>query len=126
MNFDYIFKFVVIGDSSVGKSCLVLQFIEGVFNPDQENTIGVEFGAKVADVNGTKVKIQIWDTAGQEAFQSITRSYYRGAAGALVVFDLTKEESFKNAERWLDETKNNGSDEMVVCLVGNKVDLEEK
>lgn len=126
MNFDYIFKFVVIGDSSVGKSCIVLRFIEGVFNPDQENTIGVEFGAKVANVNGTNVKIQIWDTAGQEAFQSITRSYYRGAAGVLLVFDLTNRDSFKNTERWLQETKNNASDEMVVCLVGNKSDLGDK
>jgi Ras-related protein Rab-2A len=94
------------------------------FNKDQENTVGVEFGAKIIESKGTKIKIQIWDTAGQEAFQSITRSYYRSAAGVLLVFDLTCEESFENVERWFEETQNNGNGAMVVCLVGNKCDLE--
>ena len=126
MNFEYIFKFIVIGDTSVGKSCVVQRFMEGEFNEDQENTIGVEFGAREIKIKNTTVKLQIWDTAGQEAFKSITRSYYRSAAGALLVYDITNEESFKNVTTWLEEAQNNGSSELVVCLVGNKSDLEDK
>lgn len=126
MNFEYIFKYIVIGDSNVGKSCIVLRFIEGIFRKDQENTIGVEFGTKEIDVQGKLVKLQIWDTAGQEAFKSITRSYYRGAAGALLVYDVTSQSSFDNIRNWLDEAQNNGNDEMVICIVGNKIDLEDK
>lgn len=126
MNFEYIFKYIVIGDTNVGKSCIVLRFIEGVFKKDQENTIGVEFGTKEVEIEGKNVKLQIWDTAGQEAFKSITRSYYRAAAGALLVYDVTSEDSFENVKTWLDEARNNGNEEMVICLVGNKIDLEDK
>ena len=126
MSFDYIFKYIVIGDSSVGKSCIVLRFIEGEFNDEMENTIGVEFGAKVIPLGNQNIKLQIWDTAGQEAFQSITRSYYRSAAAALLVYDITKLVSFENCESWLEKTKTNGSSEVVVCLVGNKCDMEDK
>lgn len=126
MNFEYIFKYIVIGDSNVGKSCIVLRFIEGIFRKDQENTIGVEFGTKEIKIDGKIVKLQIWDTAGQEAFKSITRSYYRGAAGALLVYDVTSQSSFENIKNWLYEAQNNGNDEMVICLVGNKIDLEDK
>jgi Ras-related protein Rab-2A len=126
MNFEYIFKYIIIGDTNVGKSCLVMRFIEGVFNKDQENTIGVEFGAKETTINEKKVKLQIWDTAGQEAFKSITRSYYRAAAGALLVYDITNKDSFNNIKMWLQEARNNGNSEMSICLVGNKCDLEEE
>ncbi len=126
MNFEYLFKYIIIGDSGVGKSCILLRFIEDTFNPNLENTIGVEFGAKQVEIEGKQIKLQIWDTAGQEAFQSITRSYYRSSAGALLVYDVTNRESFENIENWLDEARVNGNPEMVLCLVANKCDLEEK
>jgi len=126
MNYDYIFKFIIIGDSGVGKSCIVQRFLENKFSDDQENTIGVEFGTKVMDVKDKQIKLQIWDTAGQEAFQSITRSYYRSSAGALVVFDLTNRASFENCVKWLEEVSNHGNPEMVITLLGNKCDLENK
>ena len=126
MNFEYLFKYIIIGDSGVGKSCILLRFIEDTFNPNLENTIGVEFGAKQVEVKGKQIKLQIWDTAGQEAFQSITRSYYRSAAGALLVYDVTNPESFENIANWLDEARVNGNPEMVLCLVANKCDLVNK
>lgn len=126
MNFEYLFKYIIIGDSGVGKSCILLRFIEDTFNPNLENTIGVEFGAEFVEINGTRIKLQIWDTAGQEAFQSITRSYYRSAAGALLVYDITSLESFENISKWIEEARINGNPEMILCLVANKSDLEDK
>ena len=89
-------------------------------------TIGVEFGAKTIQLNGKTIKIQIWDTAGQEAFQAITRTYYKGAIGALLVYDITRKDTFIHARKWLDEVKNNSSKTITVILIGNKKDLEEK
>ncbi len=126
MNFEYLFKYIIIGDSNVGKSCIVQRFIEGEFNPGLENTIGVEFGAKEIKIDNKLVKLQIWDTAGQEAFQSITRSYYRSAAGALLCYDITNKGSFDNVRNWLMEARQNGNNEMVICLVGNKTDMASK
>uniref|UniRef100_A0A8C3C2Y1 Ras-related protein Rab-4B n=1 Tax=Cairina moschata TaxID=8855 RepID=A0A8C3C2Y1_CAIMO len=88
--YDFLFKFLVIGSAGTGKSCLLHQFIENKFKQDSNHTIGVEFGSKVVNVGGKTVKLQIWDTAGQERFRSVTRSYYRGAAGALLVYDITR------------------------------------
>lgn len=128
MEFDYIFKYIVIGNSGVGKSCIVNRFISDEYTDELESTIGVEFGAKVVELTDqgkpTKVKLQIWDTAGQETFQSITRSYYRSAAGALLVYDITNKETLESCENWLNEARTNGNEEMVICLVGNKSDLE--
>uniref|UniRef100_A0A8C5S3Z3 RAB4A, member RAS onco family n=1 Tax=Laticauda laticaudata TaxID=8630 RepID=A0A8C5S3Z3_LATLA len=87
---DFLFKFLVIGNAGTGKSCLLHQFIEKKFKDDSNHTIGVEFGSKIINVGGKYVKLQIWDTAGQERFRSVTRSYYRGAAGALLVYDITR------------------------------------
>ncbi len=127
MNYEYIFKYIIIGDSGVGKSCLLLQFLENSFKPNHEATIGVEFGTKVITLeNGSNIKLQVWDTAGQDAFKSITRSYYRNAAGALVVYDISNRQSFQNIVKWLDEAKVNGNREMVLALVGNKSDLEDR
>jgi len=89
-------------------------------------TIGVEFGARMIPIDGLQIKLQIWDTAGQESFRSITRSYYRGAAGALLVYDITRRETFVQLEKWLTEARENASEEMVIMLIGNKVDLEHK
>ena len=126
MNFEYIYKYIIIGDSNVGKSCILLQFTQNEFDQNKENTVGVEFGNKIISVEGTRVKLQIWDTAGQEQFKSITRSYYRAVAGALLVYDVTNEESFENVRKWLDEARVNANPELVVILCGNKTDLGEK
>lgn len=128
MEFDYIFKYIVIGNSGVGKSCIVNRFISDEYSDEIESTIGVEFGAKVIKLQeegkNLNVKLQIWDTAGQETFQSITRSYYRSAAGALLVYDITNKDSMECCQNWLDEARANGNEEMVICMVGNKSDLE--
>lgn len=125
-SFEYIYKYIIIGDSGVGKSCILLQFEKNTFDQNKENTVGVEFGNKIIEVDGRKTKLQIWDTAGQEQFKSITRSYYRAVAGALLVFDVTNERSFENVKNWLEEARANGNPELVILLVGNKVDMTEK
>jgi Ras-related protein Rab-2A len=117
------FKYIIIGDSGVGKSCLLLQFTDKRFECMHDLTIGVEFGARVVPIAGAEVKLQIWDTAGQESFRSITRSYYRGAVGALLVFDVTKRESFEHVQTWLDDARANCNTPLTVMLVGNKIDL---
>jgi len=124
MSYSYLFKYIIIGDTGVGKSCLLLQFIDKRFRQKHEVTIGVEFGARMINVDGKNVKLQIWDTAGQESFRSITRSYYRAAAGALLVYDITRRETFTHLARWLDEARQNGNPQMSFILVGNKCDME--
>ncbi|XP_058868491.1 ras-related protein Rab-2B-like isoform X2 [Acipenser ruthenus] len=110
--------------SGVGKSCLLLQFTDKRFQPVHDLTIGVEFGARMIDINGKQIKLQIWDTAGQESFRSITRSYYRGAAGALLVYDITRRETFNHLTSWLEDARQHASSNMVIMLIGNKSDLE--
>jgi Ras-related protein Rab-2A len=111
----------------VGKSCLLLQFTDKRFQPVHDLTIGVEFGARMISVaDNTQVKLQIWDTAGQESFRSITRSYYRGAAGALLVYDITRRDTFQHLSRWLEEAKQHAHPNMVILLIGNKNDLEHR
>ncbi len=110
----------------MGKSCILLQFTDNKFRYQHELTIGVEFGAKTIDINGKSIKIQIWDTAGQEAFQAITRTYYKGAIGALLVYDITRRETFTHATKWLDDVRTNSSKNVTVILIGNKKDLEDK
>ncbi|TRY63306.1 hypothetical protein TCAL_09018 [Tigriopus californicus] len=133
-SYDYLFKFLVIGSAGTGKSCLLHQFIEGRYKEDSSHTIGVEFGSKIVPVGGKTVKLQvrslfrslflIWDTAGQERFRSVTRSYYRGAAGALLVYDITSRESFNTLANWLTDARTLASASIVIILVGNKKDLE--
>jgi small GTP-binding protein len=110
----------------VGKSCLLLQFTDNKFRHQHELTIGVEFGAKSIEIDSKIIKIQIWDTAGQEAFQAITRTYYKGAVGALLVYDITRRETFTHITKWLEEVKMNSSKAIVCILIGNKKDLENK
>lgn len=126
MSYAYLFKYIIIGDSGVGKSCLLLQFTDKRFEATHELTIGVEFGARIIQVDGHDIKLQIWDTAGQEAFRSITRSYYRNATGALLVYDITREETFQSLKRWLEEARRNANENMVIMLIGNKSDLQHK
>ena len=123
MSYSYQFKYIIIGDASVGKSCLMLNFIDKRFRSEHDLTIGVEFGSKLIEVKGTKIKLQIWDTAGSESFRSITRSYYRAAAGALLVYDITHRDSFNHLSEWLNEARFNGNPAMAITLVGNKSDL---
>eukprot|EP00049_Salpingoeca_infusionum_P017458 m.353035 g.353035 ORF g.353035 m.353035 type:complete len:216 (-) comp16670_c0_seq1:920-1567(-) len=123
----YLFKYIIIGDSAVGKSCLLLQFTDRRFQPVHDLTIGVEFGARTVTIDGKQIKLQVWDTAGQESFRSITRSYYRGAAGALLVYDITRRETFNHLSIWLEDARAHSSDSnMVIMLIGNKTDLEAK
>lgn len=112
--------------AGVGKSCLLLQFTDKRFQPVHDLTIGVEFGARMVTIDNKQVKLQIWDTAGQESFRSITRSYYRGAAGALLVYDITRRDTFKHLSRWLEEARQHSQSNMVIMLIGNKNDLEHR
>ncbi|KAK6127621.1 hypothetical protein DH2020_038638 [Rehmannia glutinosa] len=120
---DYLFKAVLIGDSAVGKSNLLSRFAKDEFCLDSKPTIGVEFAYRSIRVGDKIIKAQIWDTAGQERFRAITSSYYRGALGALVVYDITRRPTFESLRKWLKELREFGSPEMVVVLVGNKSDL---
>ncbi|XP_065850956.1 ras-related protein RABA6a-like [Euphorbia lathyris] len=120
---DYLFKAVLIGDSGVGKSNLLSRFSKDEFRLDSKPTIGVEFAYRNIKVADKIIKAQIWDTAGQERFRAITSSYYRGALGALLVYDITRRATFENVKKWLKELREFGNSDMVVILVGNKSDL---
>jgi Ras-related protein Rab-4B len=123
-SYDFLLKFLIIGDAGTGKSCILHSFIENKFKNNSTHTIGVEFGSKVVNIGNKVVKLQIWDTAGQERFRSVTRSYYRGAAGALLCYDVTNRESFNSLPTWLSDARTLASPEIVTILVGNKIDLE--
>ena len=152
MSFTYSFKFIIIGtsryrcdrftsscftltfsniatdagDTGVGKSCILLRFSDDEFHAKTGMTIGVEFGTRTIVINDMSIKLQIWDTAGQESFASITRSYYRGAAGALLVYDVTKRRSFNSIKTWMEETRRSAPNHLTTILIGNKSDLEHK
>ncbi|MBA0812850.1 hypothetical protein Gohar_026783 [Gossypium harknessii] len=121
---DYLFKIVIIGDSAVGKSNLLSRYARNEFNPHSKATIGVEFQTQTMEINGKEVKAQIWDTAGQERFRAVTSAYYRGAAGALIVYDISRRTTFDSVGRWLDELKTHSDTTVARILVGNKCDLE--
>lgn len=126
MSYSYLFKYIIIGDTGVGKSCLLLQFTDKRFRHDHDLTIGVEFGSRMIKIEDKEIKLQIWDTAGQESFRSITRSYYRGAAGALLVYDITRRDTFTHLSNWLQDARENGNADMVITLVANKTDLDSR
>jgi len=121
--YDFLFKFIVIGDTAVGKSCLLHRFIDNKFKKESTHTIGVEFGSKIVEVGGRNVKLQIWDTAGQERFRSVTRSYYRGAAGAILVYDTSNRETYNHVSSWLSDARSLANKDIAIVLVGNKTDL---
>ena len=125
-NFDYSFKYIIIGDAYVGKSNLLLRYAHGQFKDDYQLTIGVEFAAKNVKIRGKTYRIQIWDTAGQESFRSITRGYYKSSVCALVVYDISNKESFNNISTWIEDCKNQSPKTIFFVLVGNKSDLEDK
>jgi small GTP-binding protein len=121
--YDYLFKVVLIGDSGVGKSNLLSRFTRNEFSLDSKSTIGVEFATRSIEVEGKTIKAQIWDTAGQERYRAITSAYYRGAVGALLVYDIAKHVTYENVERWLRELRDHAEQSIIIMLVGNKSDL---
>ncbi len=123
-NYDVLFKIVLIGDSFVGKTNIMSKYLMNEFHEDSKATVGVEFGAKKFDIEGKSVKAQIWDTAGQERYKSITTTYYKGAKGALIVYDITRKETFDSVDRWISEVLNSGDKNMTMLLIGNKCDLD--
>ncbi|KMZ73101.1 Ras-related protein RIC1 [Zostera marina] len=123
LEYDYLFKLLLIGDSGVGKSCLLLRFVDDSYLESYISTIGVDFKIRTVEQEGKTLKLQIWDTAGQERFRTITSSYYRGAHGIIVVYDVTDQESFNNIRQWLTEIDRYASDTVNKLLVGNKCDL---
>jgi Ras-related protein Rab-18 len=126
--YDHLFKVLTVGDTGVGKSSMLLRFTDDSFDDHIQSTIGVDFKVKHMDVGSKRIKLTIWDTAGQERFRTLTSSYYRGAQGVVLVYDVTRRDSFENLEQWLKEvhmySPNNGEG-VVKLLVGNKVDLAE-
>ena len=124
-DYEYIFKYIIIGDSSVGKTSLISTLMNGSFKKEYTTTIGVDFASKMLKLDDHTIKIQIWDTAGQEAFRSITKCYYRGAIGCIIVFDITSVKSFENVKTWLNDVNHSDrSDKRQIMIVGNKKDLE--
>ncbi|XP_041964231.1 ras-related protein Rab-25b [Alosa sapidissima] len=121
--YNFVFKVVLIGESGVGKSNLLSRFTKNEFNHDSRTTIGVEFSTRTVQLNGLTIKAQIWDTAGLERYRAITSAYYRGAVGALLVYDISKHLTYESAARWLKELYDHADPHIVVMLVGNKSDL---
>jgi len=122
-DYDFLFKLVLIGDSGVGKSCLLLRFADDNFTDSYISTIGVDFRFRTITIDKKTVKLQIWDTAGQERFRTITSAYYRGADGIIMVYDVTNQESFDHVEEWLSEVDRYANENTSKLLVGNKADL---
>ena len=125
-DYEFIFKVLLLGNSNVGKSSLFLRFVDDIWNDTFVPTIGVDFKIKTFDIDEKKIKMQIWDTAGQERFKNIIASYYRGAHGILLIYDVTDKDSFKNLSNWLIEIEKNASKNVLKVLIGNKSDLEDK
>ena len=120
---DYKIKIIVVGDSGVGKTNLINRFASDKFDTNSKATIGVEFVYKTLKINKEVIKVEVWDTAGQERYRAITSSYYKGAKGAIIVYDITNEDSFNNVESWMNEVTKKGKTDMQFLLVGNKKDL---
>ena len=124
--YDLLFKLILIGDSYVGKSNILLKYLKNQFNENSKTTIGVEFGTKNIIINNKRIKIQIWDTAGQERYRSITSAYYKGAKGALIVYDITRKNTFDNIDKWITDLKLNDDKNICIIILGNKSDLIDK
>lgn len=123
--YDFLFKLLLIGDSGVGKTCILVRFSEDAFNSTFISTIGIDFKIRTVEIDGKKIKLQIWDTAGQERFRTITTAYYRGAMGIMLVYDVTTEKSFENIRNWIRNIEENASADVEKMILGNKCDLQE-
>jgi small GTP-binding protein len=121
---DYSIKIVVVGDSGVGKSNILTRYAENQFNQDSKATVGVELHNKTYKINDKYIKVHLWDTAGQERYKSITAAYYRGAKGAMIVYDITRPETFNNVDKWFNEIREFGEKNVQLLMVGNKSDLK--
>jgi small GTP-binding protein len=127
MNDDSVYKVLILGDSSVGKTCFLLKYTDKVFNEVYMSTIGLDYRLKTLTLkSGKKVKLQIWDTAGQDRFRTITKNYYKGAHGIILIYDVTNTDTYDNVENWISQIKEEASPNVVIYLVGNKVDMEDK
>ena len=124
--YDYLYKLILVGDSATGKTSLMTGVAGGDFSTDYIATIGIDFTTRIIGLDGSRIKLQVWDTAGDERFRTITQAYYRGAHGVIVVYDATKEKTYDNVPYWLEEVKKYASAEATVMLVGSKCDLTEE
>jgi len=124
--YDLLFKLLLIGDSGVGKTCLLFRFSDDAFNTTFISTIGIDFKIKTVELGGKKIKLQIWDTAGQERFHTITTSYYRGAMGIMLVYDITNAKTFENISKWLRNIDEHANEDVEKMILGNKCDMEDK
>merc|ERR1712137_309336 len=124
--YDYLIKLLLIGDSGVGKSCLLLRFSDDSFTPSFITTIGIDFKIRTIELDGRRIKLQIWDTAGQERFRTITTAYYRGAMGILLVYDVTDDKSFGNIRNWIRNIEQHATESVNKMLIGNKCDMVDK
>lgn len=124
--YDYLFKLLLIGDSGVGKTCLLFRFSEDAFNSTFISTIGIDFKIRTIELDGKKIKLQIWDTAGQERFRTITTAYYRGAMGIMLVYDITNEKSFDNIRNWIRNIEEHASKDVEKMILGNKCDMNDR
>ena len=124
--YDYLFKLILVGDSYVGKTNIMSQYIKKEFNLNSKSTVGVEFGTKIIKIDDKIVKAQIWDTAGQERYKSITSAYYKGAKGAFIVYDITCKTTFDSVDKWIQDLSMYGDKNITMLLIGNKSDLEDK
>ena len=123
--YDLLFKLLLIGDSGVGKTCILFRFSDDAFNTTFISTIGIDFKIKTIELRGKKIKLQIWDTAGQERFHTITTSYYRGAMGIMLVYDITNQKSFENIAKWLRNIDEHANEDVEKMILGNKCDMED-
>ena len=124
--YEMMVKVILIGDSGVGKTNIMSKYLKNQFLEESKATIGVEFGSKIFNEQGHKIKAQIWDTAGQERYKAITSAYYKGSKGALIVYDITRKDSFTNLEKWVNELKSTADPKVTIIIIGNKNDLEDK
>ena len=124
--YEMMAKVILIRDSSVGKTNIMSKYLKNQFNENSKATVGVEFGSKLFKLNGHNIKAQIWDTAGQEKYKAITGAYYKGSKGAFVVYDITRKETFESVDKWINDLKSSGDPKLIIIIIGNKCDLEEK